>query len=84
MAMFLDQFSRFPKPRYDDALDAMARIEQPDMPLCWPVAGERVVGDSYDRAEQEQIDREISGGFRGWGCRSGKSEPSKAGKKTRS
>lgn len=62
VAMFLDQFNRFPSSRYDDALDAMARIEQPDMPLCWPVAGERVVGDSYDRAEQEQIDREISGG----------------------
>lgn len=31
-----EEYKAFPVPVHDDALDALARIEEPDLPLVWP------------------------------------------------
>jgi predicted phage terminase large subunit-like protein len=45
--IFLNQeFKAFPVPLHDDMLDALARIEEPDLPLTWPMNGPKINMDA--------------------------------------
>lgn len=36
-----EEFAAFPVPLHDDMLDSLARIEEPDLPLVWPMPEEQ-------------------------------------------
>jgi hypothetical protein len=51
-----EELLAFPGPRHDDALDALARIAEPDMPIVWPKGAPEEEGKK-DRYREKRFNR---------------------------
>lgn len=55
VGIFIEQeYASFPVPLHDDLLDALARIEEPEIPLIWPKAHKEEKKDAYSRGQRRK------------------------------